>query len=489
MGIAFLVLVPVLYTDTNEAWKLPDKRQRLAIAAAGMLSELALAALATLAWNFMPDGPLRAGMFLLATSTWIVTLGVNASPFMRFDGYFLLSDFLNMPNLHNRAFALTCWKLRRSLFGWDDQPPERFALRRQRFLIAFAIVTWLYRFVVFLGIAFLVYRVSFKLLGIVLLMIELGWFIAMPFCNEVKVWWKSRDMIYWNRHTRISVMLFFALMAFLFVPWRNDVHAPAVLGAEQAQGLFAPIAARVVSAPLPVGTEVSAGQVLVQLESPDLQAHLAKEKLREQLQRWELEQQPFDLQLRQEGNALHERWNEEVEAVKGLQEQVNQLIVRAPFAGRIAEADDDLVLGAWIARKEKLFEIVGPKGSKAEAFIDESAISELKVGSDATFVADDASMRKVQCRLETIERVNMASLDTFYLASIFGGAIPVEKDRQGMLVPTEAWYRLHLNACDYALPQPKHEIRGVMHLRGEWHSIAGIYLRRAIAVMQREMGF
>jgi putative peptide zinc metalloprotease protein len=489
MGIAFLVLVPVLYTDTNEAWKLPDKRQRLAIAAAGMLSELALAALATLAWSFMPDGPLRAGVFLLATSTWIVTLGINASPFMRFDGYFLLSDYLDMPNLHNRAFALTRWWLRGLLFGWDSPPPERFPPKRRRFLIVFAITTWVYRLVVFLGIAFLVYRVSFKLLGIVLLMIELGWFITMPISKELKVWWKNRDMIHWNRNTRISATLACVLLAILFVPWRSDVRAPAVLGAEQAQGLYAQSAARVIGTALPVGTEVTAGQVLVQLESPELQAHLAGEKVREQLQRWKLEQQPFDQQLRQEGNAMHERWNEEVEAVKGLQQQADQLIVRAPFSGRIAEADDDLVPGAWIARKEKLFEIVGPKGSKAEAFVDENAIGEMRVGNDASFVADDASMRGIRCRIAAIEHVNIASLDAFYLASVFGGAIPVEKDKQGMLAPTEAWYRLHLNACDYTLPQPAHEIRGVMHLQSEWHSIAGSYWKRAIAVIQREMGF
>lgn len=69
MGIAFLVMWPVLHTDTNEVWKLTSKRQRLAIGAAGMLSELALAAVALMAWNLLSDtptfGPLRSGAFLL----------------------------------------------------------------------------------------------------------------------------------------------------------------------------------------------------------------------------------------------------------------------------------------------------------------------------------------------------------------------------------------------------------------------------------------
>ena len=76
------------------------------VAAAGIATELTIAVWAMLAWVWLPDGPLRAMAFLLATTTWVSTVLINASPFMRFDGYFLLSDFLQMPNLHACAFAL-----------------------------------------------------------------------------------------------------------------------------------------------------------------------------------------------------------------------------------------------------------------------------------------------------------------------------------------------------------------------------------------------
>jgi putative peptide zinc metalloprotease protein len=444
---------------------------------------------ATVAWSFLPDGPLRAGVFLLATSTWIVTLGINASPFMRFDGYFLLSDWLDMPNLHNRAFALTRWWLRRHLFGWDDPQPEHFTPSRKHFLIAFSLVTWIYRLVVFLGIAFLVYHISFKLLGIFLLMIELGWFITLPIVSELNVWWKNREAMHWNRNTRRSVAIFVFLLAIVLVPWRSDVRAPAVLGATEAQGLYAVGAARVTSAPLPVGSQVIAGQVLVQLESLDLRYHLEQEQARERLLHWELEQQPFDPQLQQEGNALRERWIEAAASVKGLQEQAEQLIVRAPFAGRIAEANENLVPGAWVAQKEKLFEVIGPHGSKAEAYVNEAALPQLQVGSNATFVADGAGMPSADCRVGTIDHVNVSTLDSLSLSSIYGGAIPVQKDKQGALVPTEAWYRVHLENCDNAIVSPARELRGVMHLRGKWNSIASGYIRRTITVVQREMGF
>lgn len=488
MGVAFLVLWPVLYTDTNEAWKIQSKRPRLAIGAAGMLAELALAAVATLAWSFLPDGPLRAGAFLLATTTWLLTLALNVSPFMRFDGYFLLSDWLDMPNLHSRAFALGRWWLRRRLFGWDDPPPEAYSTRRRRFLIAFALGTWLYRLTLFLGIAFLVYHVFFKLLGIFLLMVELGWFIALPIWNEMRVWYARRGELGWNRATRRTAIVAALLLAFVFVPWRSDVRAPAVAGAADAQGLYAVAAARVVSAPVPVGATVAAGQVLVELSSPDLAYRLAQAQSRARELRWQLDRQPLHDQLLQEGSALKERWAEAQTQAAGLAAQMRQLIVRAPFAGRVVEVDDALVPGAWVARREKLFYLIGAHGTEVDVFVGEADARRLRPDTAATFVATAPERPRLTCRVGTIDRVNAATLDSLYVVSTYGGPIPVRRDRGGSLVPVETVFRVRLDDCASATA-PTHEWRGTAHLRGEWHSIAGRLLRRATTVLQRESGF
>ena len=90
--------------------------------------------------------------FLLATTTWVSTVLINASPFMRFDGYFLLSDFLQMPNLHARAFALALGPARTAVRA-GEPAPEHFSATRRRGLILFAWATWIYRLVLFLGIA------------------------------------------------------------------------------------------------------------------------------------------------------------------------------------------------------------------------------------------------------------------------------------------------------------------------------------------------
>jgi len=110
MGVAFLVLWPFLYTDVSETWKLADRRKQLVIASAGMSAELALAVISTFLWALSPEGAAKNVFFILASTTWVITLAINLSPFMRFDGYFVLSDLLDFPNLHERAGACARWR-------------------------------------------------------------------------------------------------------------------------------------------------------------------------------------------------------------------------------------------------------------------------------------------------------------------------------------------------------------------------------------------
>ena len=149
-----------IYTDTSETWKLRSHRHRLAVSAAGILVEMALAGLATLAWALLEDGALRQAMLYLATTGWALSLALNASPFMRFDGYFILSDLLDFPNLHERSGAAARAWLRRTLLGWDEPDSEPLPASMRQALIAFALATWIYRFVVFAGIAVAVYQIG-----------------------------------------------------------------------------------------------------------------------------------------------------------------------------------------------------------------------------------------------------------------------------------------------------------------------------------------
>ncbi|MBV8658879.1 MAG: biotin/lipoyl-binding protein [Burkholderiales bacterium] len=485
MGVALLVMWPVLYTDTNEVWKLASRTQRLKVGAAGILAELALAACATLLWNFLSPGPLQAGVFMLATTTWIATLAVNASPFMRFDGYFLLADWLDMPNLHDRAFALGRWWLREQLFDLGEPAPESFAPPRRRFLIAFAFVTWLYRLTLFMSIALVVYHAFFKALGTILLCVELGWFIILPLWRELHAWWQRRQQLRWCPATYRSATLLALVLAILMLPWQSAVRAPAVIESAQAQGLYASDAGWIDAAqPLPKqGQAVKAGEALLTLHSPDLQYQLARAEAELQYRARKAAQQPFDQQLATSGPTIQKQLEAAQEAVNGLHRQIDQLTLRAPFDGHVTDLSPWLAAHAWVAHGERLFDVVGGNTAQATAWVDEVGVRNL-AATDAVLVSDNPELPALHCRLAGVDAVNAATIDQPYVASLFGGSLPTER-RGNEIVPVTATWRVRLAPCS-APTQIHQEMRAVAVLKGERRSIAGSAVRYAMAWLQRE---
>ncbi|TNF57669.1 MAG: hypothetical protein EP307_13510, partial [Rhodobacteraceae bacterium] len=157
MGVGFFVFLPLLYTDISDAWRLRRRSDRVLIDLGGIMVELAVAIYATLLWCFLPDGAMRSVAFAVATSGWVLSLMVNLNPFLRFDGYYLLSDAFGIQNLQPRAIALGKWAMRRALWGLDDPAPEALGPRARAWMVAYAYGVWAYRLVLFVTIAALVH--------------------------------------------------------------------------------------------------------------------------------------------------------------------------------------------------------------------------------------------------------------------------------------------------------------------------------------------
>jgi putative peptide zinc metalloprotease protein len=354
MGVAFLVMFPMAYTDVNEAWKLAGRRQRLAVGAAGILVELALAAWATLAWAMLPDGHLRSAAFLLATTTWVSTLLINASPFMRFDGYFLLMDWLDLPNLHQRAFALARWRLREWLFGLGLPVPEAYPPRRRHGLMLFAFVTWIYRLVVFGGIAALVYYWGPKPLGPMLAAIEIGWFIVLPVWREMATWGEAWKSILGSRRTWFSLGILGLILYAAFVPWDRRIHAQGLLRPVQHFPVVAAGAARVVRLTVANGAPVTAGQVLIELEAPDLGYQQRATAARAASLQWQAQSGGVDAKLQAQQQVISASRGKVAAELASIRAEVARYAPTAPFAGRLFLSHPDLHPGAWVSRNEPL---------------------------------------------------------------------------------------------------------------------------------------
>ncbi|MBQ4780784.1 HlyD family efflux transporter periplasmic adaptor subunit [Pectobacterium versatile] len=489
MGVAFLVMMPVLYTDTSGSWKLTRRRQRMAIGAAGMITELVLAAWATLAWSFLPDGMLRSAAFMLATTTWIMTLAINLSPLMRFDGYFLLSDGLQMPNLQNRGFAIGRWQMREWLFGLGDAPPEHFPRWLQRTLVGYAFAVWIYRFFLFTGIAILVYHMTFKLLGMLLFAIEIGYFVVMPVVNEVREWSKRRKDYRMNRNMTTTLTVSAVVLLLLMIPWQRGVYAPALLRAEQQSSLYMPVPAMIQRIDVQVGQPVHAGQTLFTLSS-DALAH-ERQQLERQIATlsWQSTFQVFN----KEAAGDHQRVKQEHEAalqkLQVLQRQSEQLTVRAPIDGVVADMATPLETGEWLGQGEWLAVVTKPTGGLVEAFVSEKDWQRLRTGAKGTFYLQDVSRSSLP--LTVVEIASTATRDLNAapeLASIYGGDIATLSDAQRKLHPEQAVYRVLLSLPDDYRAQPQ-VLRGTVVVDGEAQSLLIRGWKVVSAVLIRELSF
>jgi len=482
MGVAFLVLWPMLYTDVNEAWKLTDRRQRLLVGGAGILSELIVAAWATLAWGLLPEGTLKSLAFTLAATTWVSSLAINLSPFMRFDGYFLAMDALDQPNLHPRSFALARWQLRELLFNLGEAPPEPLPNATRWWMSAFAWAVWVYRLALFLGIALLVYHFFIKVVGVVLFVVEIGWFVLRPIGSELAEWKKRWPAIRDARRWRWPLGAGLTLLVVLAAPISGRVAAPAVLKAQTHVGLYPPQPALLNSIDIAEGQTVEAGAVIATLSHPDTALRLTQTENRVVILKYELSAMSFDDDFRARSKAVAEELETTLAARAALQAELNRLAVRAPQAGTITDVSPGLQPGQWINPQEAIAGL--RQGATIEAYVDEADLAGLNVGDSSRFIPE-GSGATIAATIAAIDRVAVKTLSEPILASQYGGAIEARFDHKG-LVPDHAVFRVRL--------LPQHDapvlapLRGQANLHGERRSLLGQAFRAAAAILLREWG-
>lgn len=488
MGVAFMVFFPVLYTDVSDSWRIRSRRKRLLIGAAGILVELYIAIICTFLWSFLPDGSYRSAVFFLATTSWIWTLAINVNPFMKFDGYYLLSDYWEVENLQERAFALGVWRLRELLFDLGHPIPDSLPTKRTRQLIIYAWLTWLYRSILFFTIAVFILSSFFKLAAIILLCASGYRFIGRPVIDELNAWVALRSEIMKRMRSYITLIGIIALTALMLVPWFGTVSAPAILHSEQRTVIYPERAARLVRILVEEGQSVEADELLYQL---------ADAALAEELEIAEKRLTVIQLKLRRGAASKEERANrlilnqelaEYETKVAGLREQAAKLRITAPFAGRLVNTNRQLHEGRWIPKKFEMAQLVASSSLHLEAVLHEADLGLVRRGDQATFYPDEFELPSLAAEVADIERANLRSLHIPYLQSVFGGKVAVHQDENGNAIPESSVFRMTLKLREPATYDDR-VIRGVARVDGEPSSLLSRIYRRVAAVLIRESGF
>lgn len=230
MGVMFLVLMPIPYVDASAASAFPEMRRRAVVGAAGMLVELFIASLALFVWVEAQPGIARAALYNVMLIAGVSTVFFNANPLLRYDGYYILCDLLQIPNLRQRANQYLAYLVESRLFGVRAAAPDASA-GEKRWFVLFASASFAYRTFIMLAIALFIAS-RYMLVGVLLAL----WAIVTSFVFPL-----ARGLGYVLLHSRVRHQRWRALgvtagiagaaAALLFlVPMPHFVNAEGVIG-------------------------------------------------------------------------------------------------------------------------------------------------------------------------------------------------------------------------------------------------------------------
>ncbi len=278
MGAYMIVFVPCAYVDASASWSFTRVRERVIVCLAGMYIESICAAVATLVWAASPPGLLRDVAYNVIFLAGVVTVLFNINPLMRYDGYYVLSDLLQIPNLRQRSIHHVLCTLKRTFLrirvDAKSVPPRLSAI-----LFCFGVGSGIYRFLVLAGIATLV-AMKMGLVGLALGLLLLGRTIygtLQRFCKYL--WFGQETAPIRFRAVALSLLVIVGIPSLIFlVPIRSDVFATGVLACAEETTVRAPVGGFLTHTAVQAGQQVSPGDVIVQLQDDEVLEAVASAK-------------------------------------------------------------------------------------------------------------------------------------------------------------------------------------------------------------------
>jgi len=427
-GVMFLIFTPVLFTDVSDSWSLP-RRQRMCVTAAGIIVELTIAALCIVAWSMAADGfarTLLTSVILLCTVT---TILFNANPLLRFDGYFLLADFVAIPNLYQQGSERIGQLTRRLLFGIQSNVADSFQKARV-FVTVYGLAAACYRVFVALAIIKLVLTVATGLeqrsLGTVLAVFVFLTFLAMPMMAFLKNTWALSETTGGRVMTGLRMLLLgAAVMLILGFEWPYRITAPCIV-VPDGEAVYVTEPGEL-SAAAEYGTVLQPSDFVARLSDVRtrvavgrLQAELSQQSiLLDEFRKLPASSTPRDIATAEEAVRSLEA------QLQALQKKVSKLNVVSTNQGTllppppIPSSATGAELATWsglplqaanhkaFMERGTLLGFVGrPDAVKILAFVDESEAAYVKRGVSADVFLPNGSIHSLQTTV-----VDMASID------------------------------------------------------------------------------
>lgn len=433
IGFMLLVLSPAAYCDASDSWMLKKKTDRILIALAGMYFELILAATAVFVWLMTEPGWLHLFCVNLIIVSSVSTVMFNANPLLRYDGYYILSDYLEIPNMSKKANEWLLSVSRQLFLGMPPirnlQLPERNRTAFYIYSVAAFIYRWFIMAVIYWFLITLFESYHVAVIGYLLAGISIGKTLYGPLSKTWKFFTRpgATQEIEMPRLIYSSIAIAALLYAILFVPLPRAEHAYLVMRPASYRTAYAETEGVLKLVSVKLGESVAKGDLLATLENHDLRMSVTeltarRAQLQSTIEIYEsfpqdasispLEFQETMSELRKVDSQLAER-----------RQQLDSLQVRASCDGRVTppitfgvlnvaqlqqqETEIDCFepqsLNATLANKTPICTVVASEKFEAVAFIDQRSMKQLEVGQSVEFLLDEYATRTLHGTLVEIK--------------------------------------------------------------------------------------
>lgn len=447
MGFMFILFAPYLFCNVSDVWR-AGKWARLATGAAGLAVELMLAAAAFWLWLATQPGLFNQMCFNTMVVCSVSTLFFNGNPLMKFDGYYILADAMEIPNLRAKSNAWVTGWAQRHLLGIE--PPAAAAPHEASPLFGFyAVAAYLYGWFIIFSISAMVFDLlkpyGLEFLSRTYVGLFLFVSVALPLYRlgrSVRRTPGLRSAVAVRSRLAAAGALLL-LAALLLVPWTEQVKRSAVLEHSVVARVVASAPGMLGAVHVSEGEQVVAGQLLAKLDSPDLDTHLVSLRLdREALQvRLRAMASQDSPEARLALPVVARQIRELDEEIAGAARKVGSLGLRSPQDGVVRTRRPAELAGRYFPAGATVLEIGGSGAPRLIIALDEQQARKVRPGQQVRAVFAGLSGRIFRGVVTRAPVSPARQMSAPSLANLLGGDVPSEPDTQGQaLLPSVQYF-------------------------------------------------
>ena len=477
IGFMFLVMTPAMYCNTSDSWILPNKWHRIAIGAAGMGVELVMASVCAFIWWYTHPGPVHYFALNVIFLCSVTTILFNANPLLRYDGYYMLADYLEIPNLAQKSKTALVNVLRVGCLGMKPVQSRMLPQRNKISFASYAVASFVYRWFVMLMIFWFLAQVfepyGLEVIGHGLIVMSLVGMVVIPLFKVGKFFLypgRLRDV---KMIRLFSTMLVLAIAgwALCCVPVSRHVSAPLVIQPVDAETIYIVEGGTLRKVHVEAGETVTAGDPLAELANDDLR--LEHEQLIGQLATQQAELGALRASrslIPGAGRRIGETQSKIADLKRRLEiaeRKMSQLTLVAgrdgvviPPPNRLPSPRSDNALVRWSGTPldrenvgaflppQTLFALIGDAGElQATLIVDQSDAQLVEPGQKVELMLDELPGKRLEASVAAVSRDRIITLPR-QLSITNGGKVAAKPMGEGVESPLLTSYEVHVPLTD-----------------------------------------